>query len=293
MRIAVTGASGFIGGHLIPHLEAAGHQAVPLRRDTAGSFAPSDAKLAPTTTDLADHMRGVDAVIHLAVRQQDSPDTPLADYLPSNVALTEHLLQAVVAANVSRFVLASSRLVYPSWINVPATEDCPHPPDTFYGLSKRIGELLVAAYSARHGIRGSALRVAQVFGPGDKGRGVLPRFIETARKGHGLVIAGQGVAVRDFVYVQDVVRAFRLAVESTGSPPVINIGGGRGYSINELATAVADAAGMDLSSIVHLPVAEEDTSHYSLDCDLARVALDWSPAQSLQDVVAQRLAAPY
>ncbi|MDJ0663491.1 MAG: NAD-dependent epimerase/dehydratase family protein [Acidimicrobiia bacterium] len=292
MKVAVTGASGFIGSHLTAHLRSHGHTVVGLGRAADGiTMAPMGATNETAIgADLRDLLHGVDAVVHLAARQQDSPTTPLADYLQPNVLLTEALLRAARDAGVLRFVAASSRLVYPSRINSPATEDQAGDPDGFYGLSKVIAENLVRLHTTDGTLSGLALRIGQVYGRGDQGRGVLPRFVDDARNGRPPTVAGEGKAVRDFVYVDDVVTAFRLALETDTTAPAINIGGG-GHSIRELAIAATQAVGMDEAAIQYTPVADEDTSHYSLNCELASEQLGWSPAGSLVDSIKRYLAA--
>ncbi len=296
MKVAVTGASGFIGSHLTAHLESEGHGVLALGRTAGGeTFVPTDSHGLPVsdvhgTRRLQDHLKDVDAIVHLAARQQDSPATPLAAYLPSNVVLTETLLRAAADAGVGRFVLASSRMVYPSWIHEPIAEDCPHAPDSFYGLSKKIAEDLVTIYSTKTELSGVSLRIGQVFGAGDKGRGVLPGFIEAVRRGEPPSVSGTGVAVRDFIDVRDVVGAIELALTRSTTVPAINIGGGRGYSIGEMAIVAATAGDMDESTIRYTAVKHDDQSHYSLDCALAVDQLGWAPARSLLESVQDRLA---
>lgn len=296
MRVAVTGASGFIGGHVTERLERAGHEVLALGRAADGAtLVPIDLgvprSIPASDLTLEQHLEGTDAIIHLAARTQDSPATPLSAYLGPNVVLTEKLLEAALAAGVGRFVLASSRMVYPSWIYEPIPEDCPHPPDSFYGLSKRIAEDLVTMYTSKDAMTGVSLRIGQVFGAGDRGRGVLPTFIEGIRRGVPPSIAGSGAAVRDFVDVRDVAAAFELAVEVPTKVPAINIGSGGGYAIREMAEAAAIAGGMDVEAVISAPVESEDRSHYSLDCSLAQSELGWSTERTLVESIRDRLAA--
>lgn len=296
MKVAITGASGFIGGHVTARLERAGHEVLALGRAAdgvalipIGNGIPSPESTPGLT--LAEHLDGFDAIVHLAARTQDSPATPLSAYLGSNVVLTETLLEAASAADVGRFVLASSRMVYPSWIHEPIPEDCPYPADSFYGLSKRIAEELVTMYTSSGAMSGVSLRIGQVFGAGDRGRGVLPSFIEGVRRGVPPSVAGSGAAVRDFVDVADVAAAFQLAIETRTTVPAINIGSGRGYSIREMAEAAAVAGGMGEAAVLSTPVEDEDRSHYSLDCSLAQTELGWSTERSLLESIRDRLAA--
>ena len=296
MKVAISGASGFIGSHLTPHLEREGHEVLALGRTPDGeTLIPTSSQTLSMPHDernmrLQDHLEGVEAIVHLAARQQDSPATPLASYLASNVVLVETLLRVASEVGVRRFVLASSRMVYPSWIHEPVAEDCPHPPDSFYGLSKRIAEDLVTIYSTKTALSGVSLRIGQVFGAGDQDRGVLPGFIKTVRRGEPPTVAGTGAGVRDFIDVRDVVSAIELALERSTSVAAVNIGGGRGYSIQELAVVAATAGGMSESAIRYSSVEHEDHSHYSLDCTLAGTELGWAPSRSLLESVQDRLA---
>lgn len=292
MRIVVTGARGFLGGHAVTHLVAQGYDVLPLGRGEDGLLRRLDGD-APASTPapaLADLLGGADAVVHLAARSVDSLATPLASYLPANVALTEDLLRAAVEAGVGRFVLASSRLAYPGHLRGPIREDEPEGPDTFYGLSKRMGEDLLALYARRSGIGTVALRIAQVVGPGDGGRGALPRLAAQGLAGGPLTVAGKGAVVRDFVDVRDVARALDLAATRPDlpSPLVANIGTG-GFSVAEMAREVASQCGLGDDAVVLEPVEREDTSEYRLDTTRARDLLGWSPSYGLAEMVRDRI----
>lgn len=281
--VAVTGARGFLGGHLVDHLKEIGHEVVRLGRGVAGG------PLVRLDGDAEALFDGVGAVVHLAGRLLDVPEPPLSAYLGPNVALTEEVLLGATAAGATRFVLASSRLVYPPDLGRPAREHDPVRPRTGYGLSKVFAEQTVTSYADRGVVSGVSLRISQVVGPGDGGRGVLARFIEAAGAGGPIEVTGEGVAVRDFVDVRDVVRAIGLAIVQDTASPVINVGGG-GSSVRELAVAAATAAGLPPSAVRHVPTPDEDRSHWSLDTTLAREQLGWVPEWSLDQTVRSRLA---
>ncbi|WP_300339323.1 NAD-dependent epimerase/dehydratase family protein [Accumulibacter sp.] len=304
MRVAITGARGFIGSHLLRHLKASGHEVVALGR------APGSKELQAFDGDtgrgcsqvhcpLEELVAGVDVIMHLAGRSSlDRSVNPrmgsqgtssLTDYLDSNVVLTERLLRAAVASRTRRFVFASSRMVYPSWIAEARTEEMNHRPDSAYGLSKSIAEDLVRMYSDDERLVGVSLRLSQVIGPGDGGRGVLPRFIESARAGVLPTVHGQGRAVRDFVDVRDVARAFELVAEVPLRSQVMNIGGERGYSVRELAEVVAGEGGLDPSQIGMVSTDNEDCSTFTLDSSRAKQAVGWTPDWSLLRSIRERL----
>lgn len=283
MRVAVSGASGFVGSHVVDHLAAAGHEVVPLGRGVDGDQVRLDDD---TSGSLQELLAGSDALVHLAARSVDSLATPLRAYLEPNVVLTETYLEAAAAAGVSVVVNASTRLVYPSTLSAPVSEDGPLHPDTFYGLSKLTAERLVQLHAARAGLPAVSLRLAQVVGAGDEDRGALPRMVARARRGEALVVHGTGGAVRDFVHVSDVARAVAAAIVTPTAATAFNIGGCARHTVGELAAIVADEAGVEVE---HVPQDDEDTSVYLLDCTLARDALDWTPTVDVRAMVREGL----
>lgn len=295
MKVAVTGARGFIGSHLLPQLRAAGHDVLTLGRRTPDTdqLVACDERGTPTsegTVPLAELLAGTDGVIHLAAQTVEPHTTHFADFVGPNVVLVERVLDACVDAGVSRFVLSSSRLVYPATLEGPAREDCSEPPDTYYGLSKWVAERVVAIRAATvPRLSTVALRLSQVIGPGDSDRGVLNRFVVQARAGDSITVAGRGAAVRDFVDVRDVVTAVTMALEADTPPPVLNIGGG-GHALIDIARAVALESGSDPdTAVTHVPVDPEDQSHYSLDCRLAAETIGWAPTHELRDTIRSKL----
>lgn len=279
MKVAVTGSRGFIGKHTVRHLRERGHEVVEIGRASDGSQQRlSDG--APLAAALA----GADSVVHLAGRSVDSFDTPLSAYLGPNVELTEQVTLAAIAADVPRLVFTSSRMVYPSWLTEPLREDCAESPDSFYGLSKLFAEEIIALHARRSGIASVALRVAQVAGPGDGGRGALPRMVEQARTDGQITISGSGAAVRDFVAVTDLVRAIELGLDRSAGSLVANIGTG-GFSVLEMAEEVARQTGLGSDAVVRRPVDVEDRSIYRLDCTIAADQLGWHPEHGLADLV--------
>jgi nucleoside-diphosphate-sugar epimerase len=276
MRVVVTGASGFIGRYVFRRLRAGGHDVVGLGRAADGNQAALPLERGPrppTGAPLTELLQGADALVHLAARSQAGQDDPLSDYYASNVAFTEELLQSAAAVHLRRVVLTSTRLIYPPDVGGPVEETTPAAPATAYGLSKLVAEQLLAFYARRAGFEGTALRVAQVFGPGDGGRGILPRFILAAQQGRDLVIHGEGAAVRDWVFVEDVAAAVELTLERDPPSSLINIGGG-GHSIRELAEAVTSE--VPDTFVRHERTEAEDLSVYRLRCDRAERELGWT-----------------
>ncbi|KRB77897.1 hypothetical protein ASE01_06870 [Nocardioides sp. Root190] len=290
MRVAVTGARGFLGGHVLRLLAELGHDALALGRGDDGCQRPLDA--ADGSASLAEVLAGCDAVVHLAGRSVDSLSTPLASYLGPNVALSEEIAVAAAEAGVGRVVFTSSRMVYPGHLTAPLHEDLAAPADSFYGLSKRMAEEVLALHGRRTHLTTVSLRVAQVVGDGDGGRGALPRLVELALAGGPVTLNGAGAMVRDFVEVRDVARAIALALTATlpgDGQLVANIGTG-GFSVREMADEIARQCGLPDDAVTSRPVEDEDTSVYRLDCTRARTVLGWTPDFGLAEMVRDRVS---
>lgn len=282
--IAITGASGFLGRHVVADLTEAGYATRRLGRGPGGTLVDLD------RPDDRSPFEGVDGVVHLAGLLAAGPGTPVGHYLEANVALTERVLLAAVAAGSTRLVYASSRLVYPSSLGRSASEADPPSPDGTYGLSKLFAEQVIAHHAKAGSIRATSLRVSQLIGPGDGDRGALARFASAARAGDPITVLGRGVAVRDVLDVRDAATAVRFAlaaIESGNVPPAINVGGGPS-TIRELAEVAAIAAGRSTEEITHQTVEVEDTSHWSLDCSVAREVMGWTPDHTLVEALAHR-----
>jgi dihydroflavonol-4-reductase len=200
--ILVTGATGFIGGHLLEALSAAGERVRCLvRRKTDLPAEPAFGDLA-RNEGLADALRGVRAVIHLAgVTKALRPE----EYYTGNVAATRHLLQA--ACGVERFVHVSSlAAIGPGSHGRPVTEDDEPHPLTHYGRSKRMAEESVRASALAD--RAVILRPPVVYGPRDTD---VFQMLKSVSRGWTVQIAG-GERRFSAIYVKDLAQALLLAL---------------------------------------------------------------------------------
>lgn len=289
MKVVITGASGFIGSHLASSLLSKRYQVKSLNRKPGGTgFQCVDLKTGTSfelsEDDLTEHFQGVDAVVHLAAKQVENLSDPLEIYVQPNVVLTEKIVLSALKAGVKRLVLASTRLVYPECCKMPFVESCPHEPDTMYGMSKKIGENIIDFYTRKTSATGISLRLGQVFGP-DNYRGIAGNFIQQAANDGKLNVFGKGTAIRDFVYIKDIVTAFESAIQSNAPSGVYNIGSNQGYSIKEIALAVNEVFLDGEKSIQYSPVENEDESRYLLDCTKALKHLEWKPGWTLKQAL--------
>jgi len=233
-RVWVTGAGGFVGGHLLPRLRGAGAEVLPTDHDVDVREA---APLAAALGRLRPH-----AVIHLAARssvaasQQESHETWETNYLGAR-----HLLRAAAErAPGTRILLVGSGVVYGSAAPgaPPFDETAPLRPGSPYAWTKACADLL----GARHAARGLAVVRARSFnhtGPGQSPAFVAASFarqiaeIEAGRR-EPVLHVGNLESVRDFLAVEDVVEAYLRLLDPAVPPAAYNVAQGRGVPIGEL-----------------------------------------------------------
>ncbi|TQQ79347.1 NAD-dependent epimerase/dehydratase family protein [Halonotius terrestris] len=286
-RVLVTGGSGFIGGALVDSLRE--EAAVRILDTNPGANPPDDVEVIegdvrdPATVEAA--VEGVDTVFHEAALI--SIDDSIADPLESHAVNTTGTLQVLEAARKhdARVVLASSAAVYGDPNSVPVAETARLNPTSPYGLNKLAVDHYARLYHELYGLETVALRYFNVYGPGQTGgdyAGVIDIFREQARSGEPITVHGDGEQTRDFVHIDDIVRANRLAAKTENVGTAYNVGTGESVTITELAERIKRSVGSD-SSIVHTDAREGDIRHSRADVSRARAALDYEAEVGLDE----------
>ena len=296
MQAVVTGASGFIGSHLVDGLLAAGYRVKALGRNLPGLIgveAQSNPNLSLFPVALADRLalqealEGAQVVFHLASGSlpQSSNRDPQAD-VHVNLLGSLNLLEAARLNGVNRLIMVSSGgTVYGVPQAVPISEAHPTDPICSYGITKLAIEKYVALYRLLHGLDGLVLRVANPFGPRqrlDAAQGVVPVFLGKALRHEPLQIWGDGSTVRDFLDVSDVVAALLMASKYQGDQCVFNIGSGQGLSLNQLIALLEAQLNRSLE-VEYLPSRGCDVPTNVLCIDRAKEALGWTPKISVEE----------
>lgn len=300
MKCLVLGGGGFIGSHVVDRLLDAGHDVriferprVPRYRDFPGGrveWVEGDFQNAAVVRPTLD---GIDTVVHLisTTLPKTSNDDPVFD-VQSNVVSTLRLCDFAVEAGVRRVVFISSGgTVYGVPRTLPIPEDHPTDPRVSYGIVKLAIEKYLALYHAQRGLGYVVLRVANPFGERqrvDVAQGAVAVFLDRALRRVPIEIWGDGSVVRDYIHVEDVARAFVLAVAHEGPPCVLNVGSGQGHSLNDLLERLESLLGHAIDRR-YLPARGIDVPSNVLDIARARAELGWAPEISLDAGLARTL----
>jgi nucleoside-diphosphate-sugar epimerase len=258
MRVLVTGATGFIGGHLVHCLVAQGHRVRALVRHENKALALAEAGVELVWGELTDPeavraaVSGVEAVCHLAA-VRDAWGIPASVYQRVNVEGTRHLLEAAAEAGMRRFLYCSSVGVacYPG--NLEADETLPFRELTsqfFYHRSKAQAERAVLEWARSGRVPALVVRPVIAYGPDDE-RGMVTRMVILLERGR-FVLVGNGCDHVDLVYVDDLVAGMCLALERGAVGRVYILSGTAPIQVRTLAAKICDLLGRRPLSI-HVP----------------------------------------
>ena len=281
MKILVTGGAGFIGAHLVAAALAAGDEVVALDNMRRGVRAKLSDEARLVEGDIRDRdtvalaMRGAQRVYHLAAQSNVLGSVTDTDYsFTSNVVGTYNVLVAARDAGVERVIFTSSREVYGEVEHLPVAEDRPMGPKNAYGASKVAGEVYCRTFQNTYGLDVSVLRLANVYGSGDRDR-VIPIWLDRARRGEDLEIYG-GAQVLDLVTVALVVAALRRAAEVSLGGRVVNVGSGVGTPLRDLADRIARLPSREVGLRV-APARSIEVTRFVADVARMRDLLDLAP----------------
>ncbi len=310
MNVLLTGGAGYIGGAVARRLRAAGHAVVLVddlstgHRDTAEGFDLVEGDFAdPALVGPALRRHRIEAVVHMAAHclVGESMQRP-AYYYENNVSRSLRLLDLAVGAGVSRFVFSSSAAVYGEPERTPIDEDHLTRPTNPYGETKLAFERALGWHAAAHRFAAVSLRYFNAAGAmTDGGHGerhdpeshLIPNVLAAAAGGSAVEIYGgdyptpDGTAVRDYIHIEDLAEAHRLALERATSPGearALNLGNGGGFSVLEVIEAARRVTGRPIEArrVARRP---GDPARLVASSTLARKVLGWAPRHPDLDAI--------
>ena len=292
MQYAVTGGAGFIGSHLTKNLVERGNEVIVIDNLNTGkkeNIEKISKKIDFFEIDIRDFsaieniLKNVDGIFHEAALAsvQDSFRIP-DEFFEVNVNGTENIFKIGKKLGI-KIVYASSSSVYGNPIRIPIKESDGKNPFNPYAKTKLEGDKLAEKY-AKNGLKVIGLRYFNVFGPRQSKEyaGVIKLFLERIQQSLSPLINGDGLQVRDFVYVDDVVNANILAMESDIDGEFFNIGTNSSISVLELANIIIKFSGLKLKPI-HQSAMPGDVKATQADITKAKMMLKWKPTTSLKD----------
>jgi GDP-L-fucose synthase len=253
-KILVTGGTGLIGMALLKKLKDAKPKLIkvvsldkPINIDDDFEFENADLREFSNCLRVTKNIDVVFNLVGVKGSPQMSKFKPASFFVPT-LTFNTNMMEASKRNNVDRYLFTSSVGVYAPakiFLEDDVWKTFPSENDRFAGWAKRMGELQSEAYKIENNWKGiSIVRPANVYGPFDnfdpKNAMVIPSLICRAASGENpLKIQGNGLAIRDFIFADDVVDGMILAIEKNFSEP-LNLGSGIGYSIKELAKYITN-----------------------------------------------------
>ncbi|HUU68257.1 MAG TPA: dTDP-glucose 4,6-dehydratase, partial [Planctomycetota bacterium] len=244
--------------------------------DPRYEFVRGDICDAPLVLEL---MAGVDAVVHFAAESHvDRSILSSAEFIRTNVTGTNVLLSAAREAGVKRFVQVSTDEVYGSLGPTGYfTEETPLAPNSPYSASKASADMLVRAYCHTFGLPAIITRCSNNYGPYQFPEKLIPLFITNLLTGKPVPIYGDGLNVRDWIFVEDHCTAIAAALERGTPGEVYNIGGGNEKTNLDITRLLLAELGRDESSIQYVKDRPGHDRRYAIDSAKARRELGWQP----------------
>lgn len=288
-RVAITGAAGFIGSHLVRFLIANHNsQIIGIDNERSGDWDRVDpacrrvhrSLVDMTFDEMVEALTDVHVLFHLAAEKYNSSQSTPAAVIDTNIVATHRLFLAAATAGVEKIVFTSSLYAYGSTgPDVMAESDVPAP-TTMYGMSKIAGENLLRVVQRDHGTAWAVARLFFTYGPDQYADGgyksVIITNFERMRRGEAPIINGDGTQELDYVYIDDCVAALTALAVSPVNGLIVNVASGQGQSINDLTSLMQEAAGSDQQPVTGPADWTAGTSRVGRN-DRIKDTIGWAP----------------
>ena len=294
MRVLVTGGAGFIGSHIVDGLVEDGHEVALVDDLSTGDIENlnPEARLYAVSIATFEELNEVFEKVRPEVVNHHAAQTSVRQSMvdPSfdalvNIVGSINVLRLCVKYGVSRVIFASTCAVYSEPVYLPMDESHPIRPQSAYGMSKHAVENYVRFYADAYGLRYKVFRYGNVYGPRQNPEGeagVVAIFAGQLLSGVRPTIYGDGTKTRDYVFVQDLVKANLLAMDEVGDNEIFNLAGGVEVTDLEIFKAVCRATGASVEP-TYAPKRPGEADRVGMDCSKAGRILGWSATTALDE----------
>lgn len=279
MKIGITGATGFMGRHLIDRLLKDGYSVKVLviekepKLPKRVAFVRGDLV---TGAGISKFLEGVNVIIHLAGRNLP----PEEAMIPDNVIATHNLIQEALKHPIKQIIFTSSVAVYGKDKKTKFKETDEPVPNTEYGLTKYLAEKIILYWATITGNPATIFRPFNVYGPGNN-KGIIFHFYSDVKNTGGVLVYGDGKQERDYLYVDDIIAAFSKALKTKKSG-IFNLGSPKKYSVLDVASTFKKIMDKDLQ-ITFNPKEQGKVFNINQDLSLAKRELKWEAKTSFEN----------
>lgn len=296
MKVLITGGCGFIGSNLVRLLEKESHEVSILDNMTKGSISnlPSNFSGEIIEADIRDltavqmASSNKDAIVHLAAFGSvvESVNEPSENF-SVNASGTFTLLEGARVSGIKKVIFASTGGALIGNANPPVDESSLPRPISPYGASKLAGEGYCCAFASAYDMNITALRFANVLGPISlHKKGAVTSFFKAIHNESDIQIYGDGMATRDFLYVDDLCKGiYKGLISELDGFNVFHLASGREVTITELAKLAIETTNTEEVRIVYKPKRAGEVERNFAGYKLAKKKLDWEPTTSLEEAL--------
>jgi len=269
-NVLVTGSEGFIGSILVARLKGEGY--------TVNNWDEKDGDISITPIDL----QNIDHVFHLAAQTfvPKSWDEPYSFY-KSNTLGTVNVLEFCKTNKISLTFI--SAYVYGAPNTLPISESHELKPANPYMHSKILAESVCKFYSDNFDVKVNIIRPFNIYGPGQSNRFLIPEIILQTLSNSEEIKVHDLIPKRDFVYIDDLLDAILLSMNSEGNFNVFNVGSGESYSVKEIIDLIQKIANTNKAVVSNDNVRKNEIPDVIADISFAKEKLNWSPKFNLAE----------
>lgn len=294
--VLITGGGGFVARHLVPVLSKSSHVFVHMRKvygDTAIKSQDGITLLeGPLASEaVAKNLVGeVSTLFHFAgaVSAKDA-----MDLLDANVVTTVNAIELMESCSIPHMVFLSTAAVWSGSVEGVLNESIPPEPDTPYGYAKLAAETLIIDAVKRGKIRSATiLRCNNTYGPGST-QGAIANFYGRLNSGYPVTINGDGMQLREPLYIADLVNLLLLAkAKPVDGVRIFGVSGPQAMTIIQLAKTIANTLGRNLA-VEFTPARGDRSRHLLVSTQKARLELGWLPEIYIEDGMKQVMDANF